>query len=96
MNKKYLENIIYNSGDAFLPEKIRNILDEYLFKLATSLFTKANITYAVSNYSLETDNFDYLRNLLATCKYFLHGVVNQEKKNQTNHPSKLLHRRLRL
>lgn len=26
MNKIYLQNIIYNSGDVFLPEKIKNIL----------------------------------------------------------------------
>ena len=26
MNKIYLQNIIYNSGDAFLPEKIKKIL----------------------------------------------------------------------
>ena len=26
IDKKYIQNIIYNSGDVFLPEKVKNIL----------------------------------------------------------------------
>jgi hypothetical protein len=45
MNKIYLENIIYNSGDAFLPEKIRNIL-------GTDLIGTSKKTFYVSGWSI--------------------------------------------
>ena len=45
INKKYLQNIIYNSGDAFLPENIKNIL-------ATDLIGTSKKTFYVSGWSL--------------------------------------------
>jgi hypothetical protein len=45
MNKKYLENIIYNSGDAFLPEKIKKIL-------GTDFIGTSKKTFYVSGWSI--------------------------------------------
>jgi hypothetical protein len=45
MNKIYLQNIIYNSGDAFLPEKIKNIL-------GTDLIGTSSKTFYVSGWSI--------------------------------------------
>jgi hypothetical protein len=38
MNKTYLHTIIYNSGDAFLPEKLKNILGTDLIGTSTKTF----------------------------------------------------------
>jgi VanZ family protein len=45
MNKIYLQNIIYNSGDVFLPEKIKNIL-------GTDLIGTSKKTFYVSGWSI--------------------------------------------
>lgn len=45
MNKTQLKNIIYNSGDVFLPEKIKNIL-------GTDLLGTSNKTFYVSGWSI--------------------------------------------
>ena len=45
MNKKYIENIIYNSGDVFLPEKIKKIL-------GTDLIGTSKKTFYVSGWSI--------------------------------------------
>jgi len=45
MNKTYLQNIIYNSGDAFLPEKIKKIL-------GTDLIGTSNKTFYISGWSI--------------------------------------------
>lgn len=45
MNKTQLKNIIYNSGDFFLPEKIKNIL-------GTDLLGTSNKTFYVSGWSI--------------------------------------------
>jgi hypothetical protein len=85
ITQKY--KILFEENDE--DDIIRNILDQYLFKLATSLFTKANITYAVSNYSLETDNFDYLRNLLALMNdgaLIINRILKREWANFVDKP----------
>lgn len=45
MNNTKLQNIIYNSGDAFLPENIKNIL-------GTDLIGTSNKTFYVSGWSI--------------------------------------------
>ena len=45
MNKIYLQNIIYNSGDAFLPEKIKKIL-------VTDLIGTSKQTFYISGWSI--------------------------------------------
>ena len=45
MNKKYIQNIIYNSGDIFLPEKVKNIL-------GTDLIGTSKKTFYVSGWSI--------------------------------------------
>jgi hypothetical protein len=45
MNKIYLQNIIYNSGDAFLSEKVKNIL-------GTDLIGTSKKTFYVSGWSI--------------------------------------------
>jgi hypothetical protein len=45
MNKIYLQNIIYSSGDVFLPEKVKNIL-------GTDLIGSSNKTFYVSGWSI--------------------------------------------
>lgn len=45
MNKTYLQNIIYNSGDAFLPEKIKKLL-------GTDLIGTSNKTFYISGWSI--------------------------------------------
>jgi hypothetical protein len=45
MNKVWLQNIIYNSGDVFLPESIKNIL-------GTDLIGTSKKTFYVSGWSI--------------------------------------------
>ena len=45
MNKLWLQNIIYNSGDVFLPEKVKNIL-------GMDLIGTSKKTFYVSGWSL--------------------------------------------
>jgi hypothetical protein len=45
MNKKYIQNIIYNSGDVFLPEKVKDIL-------GTDLIGTSKKTFYVSGWSI--------------------------------------------
>ena len=45
MNKIYLQNIIYNSGDVFLPEKIKKIL-------LTDLIGTSKKTFYISGWSI--------------------------------------------
>jgi hypothetical protein len=45
MNKIYLQDIIYNSGDVFLPEKVKNIL-------GTDLIGSSKKTFYVSGWSI--------------------------------------------
>ena len=45
MNKIYLQNIIYNSGDAFLPEKIKKVL-------VTDLIGTSKQTFYISGWSI--------------------------------------------
>ena len=45
MNKRYLQNIIYNSGDVFLPEKVKNIL-------GVDLIGTSKKTFYVSGWSI--------------------------------------------
>jgi hypothetical protein len=45
MNTIYLKNIIYNSGDVFLPEKVKNIL-------GTDLIGTSKNTFYVSGWSI--------------------------------------------
>ena len=45
INKKYIQDIIYNSGDVFLPEKVKNIL-------GTDLIGNSKKTFYVSGWSI--------------------------------------------
>ncbi len=45
LNKKYIQDIIYNSGDVFLPEKVKNIL-------GTDLIGNSKNTFYVSGWSI--------------------------------------------
>ena len=45
IDKKYIQNIIYNSGDVFLPEKIKKIL-------GTDLIGTSKKTFYVSGWSI--------------------------------------------
>ena len=45
MNKNNIQNIIYSSGDVFLPEKVKNILK-------TELIGDSKKTFYVSNWSI--------------------------------------------
>ena len=45
INKKYIQDIIYNSGDVFLPEKVKNIL-------GTDLIGDSKKTFYVSGWSI--------------------------------------------
>ena len=45
IDKKYIQNIIYNSGDVFLPEKVKNIL-------GTDLIGNSKKTLYVSGWSI--------------------------------------------
>jgi len=85
ITQKY--KILFEENDE--DETIKNILDQYLYKLVTSLFTKANITFAVSNYSTKTDEFDYLRNLLALMNdgsLIINRIMRREWDNFVDKP----------
>ena len=45
INKKYIQNIIYNSGDVFLPEKVKDILGR-------DLIGNSKKTFYVSGWSI--------------------------------------------
>ena len=45
INKKYIQDIIYNSGDVFLPENVKNIL-------GTDLIGNSKKTFYVSGWSI--------------------------------------------
>ena len=45
IDKKYIQNIIYNSGDVFLPEKVKNILGK-------DLIGNSKKTFYVSGWSI--------------------------------------------
>jgi hypothetical protein len=45
IDKKHIQNIIYNSGDVFLPEKVKNIL-------GTDLIGSSKKTFYVSGWSI--------------------------------------------
>jgi len=61
---------------------ISKVVSEYLFKIATALFTKANVSYAVLHYPIpqRSVKYDYLRNLMCLLSDAL-GLINREISN---------------